>query len=82
MTYPVEFHPRAVKDMEAIVAITRSRILNRIEEMRDNLRGDIKRLTKSTFEYRLRVGDYRILFEVNGGKIIIYRIRNRREAYR
>jgi mRNA interferase RelE/StbE len=26
--------------------------------------GDVKRLTHFTLEYRLRVGDYRVLFEV------------------
>jgi mRNA interferase RelE/StbE len=32
--------------------------------------------------YRKRVGDYRILFEVNEEIIIIYRITKRSEAYR
>lgn len=32
--------------------------------------------------YRKRVGDYRILFEVNDDFIIVYRINKRSEAYR
>jgi mRNA interferase RelE/StbE len=46
------------------------------------LKGDVKRLTDFTPEYRLRVGDYRILFEIEETTIIIYRIRHRRDAYR
>ena len=53
-----------------------------IEKMSDNLRGDVKRLTDLTPEYRLRVGDYGVLFEIEKDSIIIYRIRHRREAYR
>ncbi|MGI8849734.1 MAG: type II toxin-antitoxin system RelE/ParE family toxin [Pyrinomonadaceae bacterium] len=30
----------------------------------------------------MRVGDWRVLFEVSKNKIIIYRIIHRREAYR
>lgn len=38
--------------------------------------------TSFTPEYRLRVGDWRVLFEVERDKIVIYRILHRREAYR
>jgi len=39
------------------------RILENIERLQFGLQGDIKRLTDFTPEYRLRVGNYRILFE-------------------
>jgi mRNA interferase RelE/StbE len=82
MKYKIEFKPRAVKDIQAFPSIIRTRILARIEEMSDDLSGDVKRLTDSTPEYRLRVGEYRVLFEVEESAIVIYRIRHRREAYR
>lgn len=82
MKYTIEFKPRAVKDVAALPARIQARILARIEEMSDNLIGDVKRLTVSTPEYRLRVGGYRVLFEVEGSTIVVYRIRHRREAYR
>jgi mRNA interferase RelE/StbE len=44
--------------------------------------GDIKRLTNFTPEFRLRVGDWRVLFEAEGDKVTIYRILHRRDAYR
>ena len=82
MKYSIHFKPRAVKDIESLPPKMRTRILARIEEMSDNLKGYVRHLTDSTPEYRLRVGDYRVLFELEVMAIIIYRVRHRRESYR
>ena len=82
MKYDIEFKPRAVKDLKNFSSRIQTRILARIEEMSDNLSGDVKCLADSTPEYRLRVGEYRVLFEIERNEIVIYRIRHRREAYR
>jgi len=82
MRYDVQFKPRAVRDVEGLPNRIRTRVLARIEEMSNDLKGDVKCLTDFTPEYRLRIGDYRVLFEIEGKTIIIYRIRHRREAYR
>jgi mRNA interferase RelE/StbE len=82
LKYTVQFKPQAVKDIESLSSTFQLRVIKKIEEMSDNLKGDVKHLTDSTPEFRLRVGDYRVLFEIEGERIIIYRIRHRREAYR
>ena len=82
MRYDVRFKPRAIKDIEGLPSRVQGRVFARIEEMRDDLKGDVKRLTNFTREYRLRVGDFRVLFEIERETIIIYRIRHCREAYR
>ncbi len=82
MRYDVRFKPRAIKDIEGLPSRIKGRVLARIEEMSDDLKGDVKRLTNFTPEYRLRVGNFRVLFEIERETIIIYRIRHRREAYR
>ena len=82
MKYSIQFKPRAVKDVEGLSSKFQLRVMKKIEEMIDNLKGDVKHLTNVTPEYRLRVGDYRVLFEIEGDAIIVYRIRHRREAYR
>jgi mRNA interferase RelE/StbE len=71
-----------VGDVERLPSRIQAQVLAKIEEMSNDLKGDVKRLTNFTPEYRLRVGDYRVLFEVEEKKIVIYRIRHRREAYR
>ena len=80
--YDVQFKPRAVRDIERLSSHIQAQVLARIEEMNNDLKGDVKRLTNFTPEYRLRVGEYRVLFEVEKEKIVIYRIRHRREVYR
>ena len=83
MKYDIEFKPKAVRDIEDLPSRIQARVLARIEEMSNDLKGDVKRLTNFTPEYRLRIGDYRVLFEIEEETIIIiYRIRHRREAYR
>ena len=81
MTYEVEFKPRAVRDLDGLSPDVARRIIGKLDVMRQDLTGDVKRLTDFTPEYRLRVGDYRVLFEVLGSQIIIYRVRHRREVY-
>jgi len=82
MKYELEFKPVAVKDLKGITPAQQRRIIKKAEDMTEGLKGDVKRLTDFTPEYRLRVGDYRVLFEVEGAKIVVYRVRHRREAYR
>lgn len=55
--------------------------MSKIEALQNSLAGDVKRLTNFMPEYRLRVGDYRVLFETVGDKGLIYRIKHRRDAY-
>lgn len=82
MKYEIEFKPRSLKDCKKISRSQLESIFNQIEEMSNDLKGDVKRLTNFTPEYRLRVGDYRVLFETEKNKIIIYRIRHRKDAYK
>jgi len=82
MKYDIQFKPKAVRDIEGLSSRIQARLLARVEEMSNDLKGDIKRLTAFTPEYRLRIGDYRVLFEIEEETIIIFRIRHRREAYR
>jgi len=82
MKYSIQFKPKAVKDIERLSSRMQLKIIKDIEAMSNDLQGDVKRLTSFTPEYRLRVGDYRVLFEVDNKNIVVYRVRHRREAYR
>jgi len=43
---------------------------------------DVKKLKVPLDGFRLRVGDYRVLFDVEGEWIKVYSIRHRKDAYR
>ena len=69
------------RDDVVSLQIANRTVIEKIEALANNLAGDVKRLTNFTPEYRLRVGNYRVLFEVEGTKVVIYRVRHRRDAY-
>ncbi|MFZ3048815.1 MAG: type II toxin-antitoxin system RelE/ParE family toxin [Desulfatirhabdiaceae bacterium] len=68
--------------IEKLSSRIQTKIIKDIEIMGNDLTGDVKQLTNFTPEYRLRVGDYRVLFEIENKRIIVYRVRHRREVYR
>jgi len=82
MLYEIEIRRRAEKDLSSLPKSDAQKIANAIFALENGLMGNIKKLTNHTPEYRLRVGDWRVLFEVSINKIIIYRIFHRKEAYR
>ena len=82
MTYELVIREKAQRDFAAIPPKDAARISQRIADLAHDLRGDVKRLTNFTPSYRLRVGDWRVLFEVSDGVVVIYRVRHRREIYR
>jgi mRNA-degrading endonuclease RelE of RelBE toxin-antitoxin system len=53
----------------------------RLEQLQNDLAGDVKKLAARTHEYRLRVGSVRILFMLEGNLIVVYAVKDRKEAY-
>jgi mRNA interferase RelE/StbE len=77
----VELKPRAIKDLRSLPKEEAARIAAKVGELEQGLTGDIKRLTNFTPEYRLRIGNYRVLFEVEEGTVVVYRVMHRRHVY-
>lgn len=83
MRYEVELKPRAKKELRRIAKPDAAQIAAALDELKNDLHGDVKKLTNFTPEYRLRVGDYRALFEIEQpNRVVVYRIRHRRDVYR
>ena len=82
MNYHVELKPTAIKDFKNIPKKEVSRIIAQLESLEGAMKGNVKRLTNFTPEYRMRAGNYRALFEVEGDRIIVYRIKHRKDIYR
>ncbi len=57
------------------------RVVRKIARLESGLVGDVVHLKSFQPEYRLRVGDYRVLFEVQGDLITIHRVLHRSKAY-
>jgi mRNA interferase RelE/StbE len=85
MAYRVIITPTAVKERKRLDAETQQRIDVALRGLYENARPPgAKKLSGSKQDWRVRVGDYRILYEVDddGNLITIWRIAHRREAYR
>jgi len=72
-----------IREISRLDARLAQRINAAIEAYADRDQGDVRKLAGSEM-YRLRVGDWRILFTLDdGGRLMaILRIMNRRDAYR
>lgn len=85
MPYQVELTSAAAKDLRALDPDSRNRIGRQIDKlaMQPRPRGASK-LQGRDDTYRVRVGTYRILYEVSDKKllIIVIRVRHRRDVYR
>ena len=82
----IEWGTRAIRDMRRLPARERERIIARIEQYAANpasLARQVVALTGGPYR-RLRVGDYRVIFDVEQGNpanMVVLRVRHRREAY-
>ncbi len=78
----VKIDDKAIKDLSKIDKKEAIKILNKIENLQDFPQvANIKRLTNFEPPYRLRVGNYRVLFELRDDIIIVYRVKHRSKVY-
>lgn len=79
--YSIKWDERALKEMDKLEPIISRRIFKKTDELSGNpFSKDIKRL-KGSDSYRLRVGDYRIIFTIEKDLIIIWKIGHRKNIY-
>ena len=78
----IELRKSAIKDLKNISEPFKSKIHHKILELRQfpDIQ-NIKKLTNFEPAYRLRVGNYRVLFDVMDDSIIIGRILHRQHSY-
>ena len=84
MIYRIKVIPRAEKDLDAISGHDFDAIKKKILTLSENPRPfGCKKLTADE-GYRLRSGDFRIVYRIDdeAKEIIIYRVKHRKEAYR
>lgn len=60
----IEYTERALDDLGKIPPRFARQIMRKIDGLKTGLRGDIKRLQEFDVAYRLRSGDYRVLFDI------------------
>lgn len=84
-SYRVEIAKTAAKDLRGIDRKWIPMIVAAIETLESDPRpAGSKKLVGSDHTYRLRVGDYRVVYDIHDAMLIILvvRIRHRRDVYR
>jgi len=82
VNYQLGFTDKARRALRLLPKSVRQEIGYKIYLMQNNLAGDVKKLEGSQNEYRLRVGKYRVIFELAGDTISVYKIGDRKDIYR
>jgi mRNA interferase RelE/StbE len=84
-SYQIEWKQSAVKDLRKLPKTIITRILASVDALASDPypHGAIK-LTGSDSSYRIRIGNYRIVYTIDENllRIEIVRVRHRREVYR
>ena len=82
--YSLRILRRAIRDIAGLPQGYARLVSQHIDSLAQNPRpADAKKL-KSTTDHSLRVGVYRILYDIDDHKqiVTVYRVKHRREAYR
>ena len=83
--FKINWKSSSERDLRKIDKQYIPRIVDAIESLANNpFPSQSKKLKDSESGFRLRIGDYRIIYQVDSEKkeIIIYHLRHRKDAYR
>jgi mRNA interferase RelE/StbE len=79
----IEWTEPALEDLAALDKSIARRMKRAIERFAETGAGNVKKLQGiNPPEYRLRVGDWRVRFQLDDETVRVLRVRNRKEAYR
>jgi mRNA interferase RelE/StbE len=82
MPYELEIKAEPMKFLLALRKDERKVIGYRLHCLQQDFSGDVSKLRGSRSEYRLRVGEWRVLFELVGDRIVVYAIGDRKDIYK
>jgi mRNA interferase RelE/StbE len=82
MPYEIRYHPTLRKELARLDPATHRRILEAIDTLKENPYRGKKLQGVDVGQWRFRVGDYRIRYDIIEETVFILRIGHRREVYR
>ncbi len=85
MPYTIDFRPAAASALERLPWPTQARIRKAIDALAHQpFPPGVKKLRGPEGWYRIRVGDYRVVYDVQHERLVVLvvRVAHRREAYR
>ncbi|MBK7379907.1 MAG: type II toxin-antitoxin system RelE/ParE family toxin [Ignavibacteriales bacterium] len=82
--FKLQFKKSAAKELMALLNKEIKRILQSIDQLIENPRPINSKKLSASEKYRLRIGNYRVLYEIQDQRLIIFivKIAHRKEAYK
>ncbi|PKQ20146.1 MAG: type II toxin-antitoxin system mRNA interferase toxin, RelE/StbE family [Actinobacteria bacterium HGW-Actinobacteria-6] len=83
-SYSVSLKRSVLKDLEPLPASDRARIMDRIGALADDPRPHGCEKLSALERYRIRVGDYRVVYSIKDAELVVWvvRVGHRRDVYR
>lgn len=79
----VKIDDKAIKDLSKIDKKVAVKVFSKIEKLEDFPRvANFKKLVNYNPPFRLRVGDYRVLFDIKDEILTVYRVKHRKNSYK
>ncbi len=83
MAYTLVYTERAAREIRKLDIVARKRLGKALEKRRENpIESSTKLINPKVGEYRFRVGDHCIIFDLIVDEIVILRVGHRRDIYR
>ena len=83
MSYRLVYTQKAVRDIDRLDAGVKNRIGTTLLRFKDNPLQYAERLTDPELGgYRFRIGDYHVIFDIEGNDIVVLRAGHRKEIYK
>jgi mRNA interferase RelE/StbE len=84
-SYSIEWKSSATKELKKLPKPVIAKIVRAVEDLVTNPRPDgFRKLTDTENTYRIRIGDYRVVYNVFEKRLVIeiIRVRDRKDAYK
>jgi mRNA interferase RelE/StbE len=83
MAYRLIYTERAARDISKLDAVARKRLKKALQRLREKpVESAVRLINPKIGEYRFRVGDHRVVFDLIGLDIVVLRVGHRRDIYR
>ncbi len=83
MSYRLIYTHRAARDIQGLDPKIKERVGKALLRYENDPLRHAERLTQAELgSYRFRIGDYRVIFDLEGEEIVVLRVGHRREIYK
>ena len=69
------------KDFRNLGSDTRPRVLDALQSLQSNPQAGRKLAAAKIGKWRIRIGDYRVRYDIIGNDVVLYRVRHRSRIY-